>query len=244
MGVEGAPVYIRRPDDVGHRDFARVLLLHELHERFSDQVARSSGAPVFGSRFHGHSAAIYKTQSLASADYLSYDNDNQELVVEKLLKDGDPANGGDELRARVASWSLYDKALVSLDMKLTTIVISPNVSDEKVLGKLSAEIENRISRQMFQDLGLLVSVVIGVVPAIRAYHVQEYADGRIVLEPRELVAPFELSKKTLATMDESMNSYRRAGLRSRSTSRPSQTRSRRSPCSWFYEVIVASLSNS
>ena len=33
--------------------------------------------------------------------------------------------------------------------------------------------------------------------------------GRIVLEPRELVAPFELSKKTLATMDESMKNLKK-----------------------------------
>jgi CO/xanthine dehydrogenase FAD-binding subunit len=36
------------------------------------------------------------------------------------------------------------------------------------------------------------------------YHVKEYDDGRIELEPRELVQPFELSKRTLATMDASM----------------------------------------
>ena len=36
------------------------------------------------------------------------------------------------------------------------------------------------------------------------YHVQEYPDGRIVLEPRQLVAPHELSKKTLKTLDSSM----------------------------------------
>ena len=40
------------------------------------------------------------------------------------------------------------------------------------------------------------------------YHVQEYADGHIVLEPRELVAPFEVSKRTLAVMDESMKNLR------------------------------------
>lgn len=33
------------------------------------------------------------------------------------------------------------------------------------------------------------------------YHVQEFADGRIVLEPRELVVPFEVSKATLDMMD-------------------------------------------
>jgi hypothetical protein len=36
------------------------------------------------------------------------------------------------------------------------------------------------------------------------YHVQEYPDGKIVLEPRELVAPFELSRNTLGMMDSAM----------------------------------------
>ncbi len=33
------------------------------------------------------------------------------------------------------------------------------------------------------------------------YHVQKFADGRIVLEPRELVVPFEVSQATLDMMD-------------------------------------------
>lgn len=36
------------------------------------------------------------------------------------------------------------------------------------------------------------------------YHVQEYQNGRIVLEPRELVAPFEVSRNTLGMMDSAM----------------------------------------
>ncbi len=40
------------------------------------------------------------------------------------------------------------------------------------------------------------------------YHVIEYPDGKIVLEPRELVTPFELSKKTLAMMDSSVAKYK------------------------------------
>jgi hypothetical protein len=36
------------------------------------------------------------------------------------------------------------------------------------------------------------------------YHVQELPDGRIMLDPRELVAPFEVAKRTLATMDASV----------------------------------------
>ena len=35
------------------------------------------------------------------------------------------------------------------------------------------------------------------------YHVQELSDGRIMLDPRELVPPFEISKKTLAVIDSS-----------------------------------------
>jgi len=41
------------------------------------------------------------------------------------------------------------------------------------------------------------------------YHVQEYADGRIMLAPRELVPPFEVSKRTLATLDESMVNFKK-----------------------------------
>lgn len=36
------------------------------------------------------------------------------------------------------------------------------------------------------------------------YHVEEYSDGRIILEPRVLEAPFEVSANTLSMMDASM----------------------------------------
>ena len=36
------------------------------------------------------------------------------------------------------------------------------------------------------------------------YHVQEFEDGRIMLEPRELVVPFEISQATLSMMDSAM----------------------------------------
>ena len=36
------------------------------------------------------------------------------------------------------------------------------------------------------------------------YHVEQYADGRILLEPRELVAPFQVSARTLSMMDASV----------------------------------------
>lgn len=41
------------------------------------------------------------------------------------------------------------------------------------------------------------------------YHVREHPDGRIVLEPRQLVAPLEISKATLAGMDESVGNLKK-----------------------------------
>ena len=40
------------------------------------------------------------------------------------------------------------------------------------------------------------------------YRVKEYENGCIVLEPRELAVPREISRKTLAMMDESMRNYK------------------------------------
>lgn len=37
------------------------------------------------------------------------------------------------------------------------------------------------------------------------YHVEHFSDGRIVLQPRELVEPFRVSESTLEMMDKSMN---------------------------------------
>lgn len=41
------------------------------------------------------------------------------------------------------------------------------------------------------------------------YHVSEYKDGRIVLEPRELVKPFIVSKRTLKMMDSSIANFKK-----------------------------------
>ena len=40
------------------------------------------------------------------------------------------------------------------------------------------------------------------------YHVIELDDGRIILEPRELSAPFQVSENTLYMMDESINNFK------------------------------------
>ncbi|MBR0463935.1 MAG: hypothetical protein IJJ23_06070 [Clostridia bacterium] len=40
------------------------------------------------------------------------------------------------------------------------------------------------------------------------YHIAEMEDGRIILEPRVLTAPFEVSARTLNMMDESIRSMK------------------------------------
>jgi hypothetical protein len=41
------------------------------------------------------------------------------------------------------------------------------------------------------------------------YHVQKYSYGRIVLELCKLETPFEVSKKTLATVDQSIKNFKK-----------------------------------
>ena len=40
------------------------------------------------------------------------------------------------------------------------------------------------------------------------YNVQEMDDGSVILSPRVLVSPFEISEKTLKTMDDSMENFK------------------------------------
>ena len=40
------------------------------------------------------------------------------------------------------------------------------------------------------------------------YNVQEMDDGRVILSPRVLVPPFEVSENTLKTMDRSMENFK------------------------------------
>lgn len=44
--------------------------------------------------------------------------------------------------------------------------------------------------------------------AFEYYHVEHYADGRILLAPRELVSPFQVSGNTLHMMDQSMENIK------------------------------------
>ena len=46
------------------------------------------------------------------------------------------------------------------------------------------------------------------------YHAEEYDDGRIILEPRELVPSFQISEKSLAMMDLSMENLKQGKVSS------------------------------
>lgn len=44
------------------------------------------------------------------------------------------------------------------------------------------------------------------------FHVEEFADGKIILEPRELVKPFEVSANTLAMMDSAVENLKNGNV--------------------------------
>lgn len=44
------------------------------------------------------------------------------------------------------------------------------------------------------------------------YHVSEYEDGRILLEPRILTPPFQISANTLAMMDASISNLKNGSV--------------------------------
>ena len=47
------------------------------------------------------------------------------------------------------------------------------------------------------------------------YHVEEYSNGRIVLEPRVLTEPFEISEKSLAMADSAIENIRKGKVSER-----------------------------
>ena len=44
------------------------------------------------------------------------------------------------------------------------------------------------------------------------YHVAELEDGRIILEPRELAVPFDVSQKTLSMMDKAVANLKKGAV--------------------------------
>ena len=44
------------------------------------------------------------------------------------------------------------------------------------------------------------------------FHVEEYDDGRIVLEPRELTAPFQISASSLSMMDSAVKNMKNGNV--------------------------------
>ncbi|MBO4388975.1 MAG: hypothetical protein J5785_06030 [Spirochaetales bacterium] len=44
------------------------------------------------------------------------------------------------------------------------------------------------------------------------YNIREFEDGRILLEPRVLASPFEISSKTLEMMDSSVRNFKQGNV--------------------------------
>ena len=40
------------------------------------------------------------------------------------------------------------------------------------------------------------------------FHIEEYEDGKIVLEPRELTKPFQISQNSLSMLDSSVDNFK------------------------------------
>jgi hypothetical protein len=151
---------------------------------FANKVARAAPGVSPDVLFQNFRSPIKKTQSLISADYIKFADD--ELKVEKLVPDGDLSSENiAALKGRVQSWSIYDKALVSSDGKLTSLVVTPNklsndlqnvladsvaklLSDKadpsfKVYLDGEAIIGNQITKQIYSDIEFLLPLVILVV---------------------------------------------------------------------------------
>jgi hypothetical protein len=151
---------------------------------FAAKVAKAASSVSPDVLFLTFRSPIKKTQSLISADFIKFQDD--ELKVEKLVKDGELSSEHiAALKARVQSWSVYDKALVSSDGKLTTLIITPNKTTNelqnvlaKTVGKLLADkadpsfkayldgepiIGYQITGQMYSDIHFLLPLVVIVV---------------------------------------------------------------------------------
>jgi len=98
---------------------------------------------------------VKEITSLISADYITSDGDA--IVVEKLVSDdfsGSPEEIA-ELKRRLLSWDMYDRALFSDDFTATQILIPLTISSDEVASKEVSEkfIQIRdIARETFGDI--------------------------------------------------------------------------------------------
>ncbi len=155
---------------------------------FAEKVAKAASA-VSDPRtlYEYYESPIHKTQSLVSADYIA--NEDDALAVKKLVE-GDEIT--DEsiagLKERVASWDLYSGAIVSEDGKLATVLVSINTANTDLKSRLNDEfanllkvnadpafktyldgepiIESLLSKQLIDDIALLIPLVVIMVLGI------------------------------------------------------------------------------
>ena len=113
-------------------------------------------------------SVVKEVTSLISADYITSDGDA--IVVEKLVSDGFSGAPEEiaELKRRLLSWDMYDRALFSDDFTATQILIPMTIKSDEAASK---EVSNNfieirdIAREMFGDLA---TVYVTGMPVITA----------------------------------------------------------------------------
>ena len=151
---------------------------------FAEKVSKAASKVDSRLLYEYYNNPIDKIQSLVNADYIASEDDA--LVVKKLIDDeeitGESIAG---LKERIASWELYDGTIVSGDATLTPIIVSLNTGNNEVKASLDHAIanvikekanpdfktyldgepviDNMIAQQMFDDIKLLLPLVVIIV---------------------------------------------------------------------------------
>jgi predicted RND superfamily exporter protein len=113
-------------------------------------------------------SVVENVNSLVSTDYITARGDS--IVVEKLVKDDFAGTEEEiaELRRRILSWEMYDRALVSDDMTATQVLIPLDISSDNA-GRpeaVNSFVEIRdIAREMFQDIAVVYVTGMPVISA-------------------------------------------------------------------------------
>lgn len=151
---------------------------------FADKVAKAASKVDSRLLYEYYNNPIDKIQSLVNADYIASEDDA--LVVKQLVDNEEITSENIAgLKERIASWELYEGTIVSSDATLTPIIISLKTGNNEVKASLDRAIasvikekanpdfktyldgepviDNMIAQQMFDDIKLLLPLVVIVV---------------------------------------------------------------------------------
>ena len=151
---------------------------------FAEKVSKSAVKVDSRLLYEYYNNPIDKIQSLVNADYIASEDDA--LVVKQLVDNEEITSENIAgLKERIASWELYEGTIVSSDATLTPIIVSLKTGNNEVKAALDHAIanvikeksnpdfktyldgepviDNMIAQQMFDDIKLLLPLVVIVV---------------------------------------------------------------------------------